>query len=431
MRVSANLASESIVVAPGGAAYLPVTVRNAGDTVEAYQVDIVGVPAEWVTVEPQVITLYPASAGDVTVGFHPPRSSSVTSGELPFGIRIVPAEYPDDAVLEEGVLSIEPFADLTARLQPQSRAGRRGARYRIDTDNRGNITEQLSFAASDGVNQLLFSLRPAVIEVANGVHAETHVRVRTRRMLWWGAPREHPFTARMERQYGEPSLMDGLFIQRPVISAGLLKLLAALLALLLALLALWFGLLRPAVRSAAREAANDPAIQQKAQQAAVQAAQSEVAAGRSAGSAAGGANGAVQSAGSQAGGGQAGVGGVTGGNQFSSSISFHTNPNGSASQSYTVPDNQVFLLTDFLVDNVQGDEGTLVVTANGVRVVSFALENFRNQDYHSVTPIRVPAKAKVTLTVVCRVPGTPANAQQAGSCLESLYLNGVMTVAAP
>lgn len=427
MRVSANLASESIVVAPGEVAYLPVTVRNSGDTVEAYQVDIVGVPAEWVTIEPQAITLYPASAGSVTVGFHPPRSSAVTAGDLPFGIRIVPAEYPDDAVLEEGVLSIEPFFDLTARLQPQSRAGRRGAGYRIDADNRGNLPEQLYFAAEDGVNQLVFSLRPAAIEVANGVHAETHLRARTRRLLWWGAPREHPFTARMEREHTAPVLMDGLFIQRPVISAGLLKLLAALLALLLALLALWFGLLRPAVRSAAREAANDPALQQKAQQAAVQAAQSEVAAGRGAGGGAG----SGQSPANSGGGVQTSVAPVTGGNQFSSSISFHTSPNKTASQSYTVADNQVFLLTDFLVDNVQGDEGTLVVTANGVRVVSFALENFRNQDYHSVTPIRVPAKAKVTLAVTCRIPGTPANAQQAGSCLESLYLNGIMTDLTP
>ncbi|WP_236145561.1 SPFH domain-containing protein [Verrucosispora sp. SN26_14.1] len=122
---------------------------------------------------------------------------------------------------------------------------------------------------------------------------------------------------------------------------------------------------------------------------------------------------------------------ATGGGQFATALTLRTSPGSTASRSYTVPRNRVLLLTDFLVDNPQGDTGTLTITADDVRVVTYGLENFRNQDYHSVTPIRVPAGSRVTLTVECRQPGTPVGAATPGTCQEGLYLNGILNRTRP
>ncbi|GAA2218909.1 hypothetical protein ACFY2R_07475 [Micromonospora olivasterospora] len=426
MRVSANLASTSVSVVPGGEIDVPVTVRNAGDTVEAYQIEVLGVPDEWATVEPASLTLYPAGSGTVVVTFRPPRSARVDAGDRRFGLRVVPSEYPDSALVEEGVLTVEPFFALAAQVQPLSRGGLRGARYRIDTDNLGNVTEPVSFAATEGTDQVTFALPAEPVEVPNGTRAETRLRVRARRLLWWGEPKEYPFTVEARPSDGRARALDATFIQRPVISAGLLKLIAALLALLLALAAIWFGLLLPQVKTAAREALEAENARQVAQGEVVPTtAPNPVPPAASPTAPGGGAPGG----GTTDGGGVGGPAGGLGGEQFSVAVTFRTSPNGSAERSYTVPEGRTFLLTDFLVDNVQGDEGTLTVTANQVQVVTYALENFRNQDYHSVTPIRVPARAKVTLTVVCRRPGAPANAPRATTCRESLYLNGVLTKA--
>jgi hypothetical protein len=428
MRASANLASTSVSVVPGGEAEVPVTVRNAGDTVEAYRIEVLGVPAEWVTVEPATLNLYPAGSDTVTVTFRPPRSSRVDAGDVPFGVRVVPSEYPESVVVEEGVLTIEPFSEVAAQVQPPSRSGLRSARYRIDTDNLGNVPEQVGLAAAEGTDQVTFAL-PAEVAVPNGTRAETRLRVRARRLLWWGEPKEYPFAVELRPEDGRVRNLDARFVQRPVISAGLLKLLAALLALLLALAAIWFGLLRPQVETAAREAVEAERARQVAQDEPVPSSPAEPGApGSSPGAPGSGApDGGTPSGGANDGGGVGGPAGGLGGEQFSVAITFRTSPNGSAERSYTVPEGRTFLLTDFLVDNVQGDEGTLTVTANQVRVVTYALENFRNQDYHSVTPIRVPERARVTLTVVCRRPGQPANAPRATTCRESLYLNGVLT----
>ncbi|GIF14610.1 hydrolytic protein [Actinoplanes teichomyceticus] len=434
MRASANLGTEYVSLAPGSTATVPVTVRNTGDTVEAYRIEVLGEPAEWAHVEPAEINLYPAGSETVTVTFAPPRSPRVPAGERPFGVRIVPSEHPDATVVQEGVLAIEPFQEVAALLQPGSQSGLRQGRYRVDTDNHGNVAEELTFAAADGTDQVTFALQPAAMTVGNGTRAETRLTVRARRWHWWGPPRESPFTVEIRPEHGRVLTLEGVFVQKPVISAGLLKLLAALLTLLLALLALWFGLVRPAVKSAAKEAVDQNTARQ--QQAA---AENELATTppdptptAAATSAAPGSGSAGRTDSGTAEGGGSGATGSGQGQQFSAAISFRTNKAGSAERSFTVPPRRTFLLTDFLVDNVQGDEGTLRVTANGVPVVTYALENFRNQDYHSVTPIRVPAGARVSMLVTCRTPGTPANASRATQCRESLYLNGLMVrTAAP
>jgi hypothetical protein len=57
-------------------------------------------------------------------------------------------------------------------------------------------------------------------------------------------------------------------------------------------------------------------------------------------------------------------------------------------------------------------------------ITRIALETFRNQDYHWVTPIDVPAGATVDATVTCAKPGTPATGVQAPNCLQLLNVSG-------
>ena len=79
-----------MTVAAGDRVTVPLIVRNAGDVVEDYMVEIVGVPAAWTTVEPSQFTLYPGTAQVAQVEINPPRSSAVPAGELRFGVHVVP-----------------------------------------------------------------------------------------------------------------------------------------------------------------------------------------------------------------------------------------------------------------------------------------------------------------------------------------------------
>ena len=93
---------------------------------------------------------------------------------------------------------------------------------------------------------------------------------------------------------------------------------------------------------------------------------------------------------------------------------------------YTVKNGQSFGLTDIVVQNPQGDSGTLVVATPDGQILSLALEDFRASDYHFVTPVEVPAKGRITLSVDCREVGRPVKAPAPSQCAESLFVGGTV-----
>lgn len=98
---------------------------------------------------------------------------------------------------------------------------------------------------------------------------------------------------------------------------------------------------------------------------------------------------------------------------------------------YTVPDSKTFALTDIVVQNPQSDAGTLTVSNQDGQILNLALENFRDSDYHFVTPIQVPAKSRVSISVSCREVGKPVKAPRPTQCSESLFLGGSLVADAP
>jgi hypothetical protein len=201
-------------------------------------------------------------------------------------------------------------------------------------------------------------------------------------------------------------------VQLPILPRWLLALLAALVALLVA----WFALVGPAVRSSATQAAQSAANQVVNSRAAQAAATSARQAGS--GTGAGGA-----AAGGGGGGGAAGTGA---GQQSSATIQVQSNGGTRKVGTYTVPAGKMFQITDIVLANFQGDQGLLTISFGNRVITTIALETFRNQDYHWVTPIGVPAGGKVSADVTCSVPGTPASGQQAAGCDELLNVSGTL-----
>jgi hypothetical protein len=216
--------------------------------------------------------------------------------------------------------------------------------------------------------------------------------------------------------------LEGELLQLPVFPKWLLALLALLLALLLA----WLLLVRPAVQSAAREATDDRAgeLVEAGKQEAAAAAQNQPSPQQQGGD-------QPPSSGQQQGqpgqsGQQPGQGNAVGGEQSSNTIEVRTNTGGQGTSSYVVPAGKVFRITDLVLANHQGDEGVLTIAFGERTVTTIALETFRNQDYHWVTPIDVPENSSVSATVNCARPGTPASGQQAPNCLQLLNVSGAL-----
>ncbi|MFD7496340.1 hydrolytic protein [Streptomyces sp. NPDC059832] len=438
MTTSAELETPTVTVSPGTEATTTLTVRNDGDIVEAYTLEVVGDCAAWSTVEPARVSLYPGTSEVVTVRLAPPRSHEVRAGEMPLGVRVLPTEHPESVAVPEATVIVGPFHELRAELDPRRRSGWLGARYRTSVQNKGNTAVDVALSGKQAGEELRLAFTPAQRRLEPGESAEVGLRIRARKLIWFGKPVVWPFEVEAaesterdtdSEQSGRSEALSGEFAQLPVLPRWLLIVLAALLALLLA----WFALVRPAVRSTAKQAAHE-------------AAQEKTPPGGQQGSATGGGTGDPTggqgddkgqgkpnaSGGSGSGGSSSGTGGGTGGTQQSSAtIDVQTGSGAKKNGTYRVPKGKVFGITDIVVANFQGDEGVLTISFGERKITTIALETFRNQDYHWVTPIEIQENDTVTASVTCAKPGTPATGTQASGCHQVLNVSGVLSDLAP
>ncbi|MGW3560815.1 COG1470 family protein, partial [Streptomyces sp. NPDC000963] len=125
----------AVSVTPGDIATTTLTVRNDSDIVEAYDLKVVGDGAEWTTVEPERVSLYPGTSETVTLRLAPPRSPEVRAGEMPLGVRILPTEHPESVRVLETVVLIGGFHELRTELSPRRRRGWLRGRYLLAVRN--------------------------------------------------------------------------------------------------------------------------------------------------------------------------------------------------------------------------------------------------------------------------------------------------------
>ena len=183
-------------VEPGREVVATVTVRNTGQIVDEFRIDVVGAPSAWATVSPASISLFPGAGGAVQVRFAPPRSAAVEPRTEQYGIRVRSSVDPSFSYVEEGVVRVLPFAELAARLVPRaSRAsllGRR-ARHRLVLENTGNAPLPVEAAAADPDEQLRLAVTPRAVVVAPGGSAEMTVAGRAPGRVVSGPARTLPF----------------------------------------------------------------------------------------------------------------------------------------------------------------------------------------------------------------------------------------------
>ncbi|MFF1911788.1 hydrolytic protein [Streptomyces sp. NPDC058239] len=441
MTTSAELETHTLTVSPGAEATTTLTVRNDGDIVEAYTLEVVGDCAAWSTVEPARVSLYPGTSEVVTVRLAPPRSHEVRAGEIPLGVRVLPTEHPESVAVPEATVVVGPFHELRAELDPRRRSGWRGARFRTSVQNKGNTAVDVALTGKQAGEELRLAFTPAQRRLEPGESTEVALRVRARKLIWFGQPVAWPFEVEAaesaerdtdSEQSGRSEALPGEFAQLPILPRWLLIVLAALLALLLA----WFALVRPAVRSTAKQAANE-AAQEKTprneQQGATTGGAGDPSGGQGENQGQGDGTGKPNtSGGSGSGGSGSGTGGGSGGTQQSSAtIDVQTGSGAAKKGTYRVPKGKVFGITDIVVANFQGDEGVLTISFGERKITTIALETFRNQDYHWVTPIEIQENDTVTASVTCAKPGTPATGTQASGCHQVLNVSGVLSDLAP
>ena len=257
MGALAQLEPRTLPATPGGQAEVELRVRNSGTVVDQFTIDVLGDAHAWAAVTPPTLSLFPGSEETARITFSPPRSPLVPAGPLAFGIRVQSKEDPAGSVVEEGTLEIAPFSEVSAELVPRTSRASMGATHDLAIDNRGNTPLNAALAAVDPDRLLSFDVRPPAVFADPGTAVFAKVGVRPRRRFWRGPAQTRPFRVQLETPEGMPVGIDGTLLQEAILPPWTIRALMTLLGLLLALILAWLFLVRPAIESTAREQTED------------------------------------------------------------------------------------------------------------------------------------------------------------------------------
>jgi hypothetical protein len=431
-------------VTPGQAVEAKVLVRNNGTLVDQFSLDIVGDTREWVEVEPRVMNLMPGQDGEATVVFSPPRNSSVLAGQLPFGVRVLSREDPQNSSVAEGTVDVEPFTDLQVELTPKSSRCRTKAVHEVVVDNSGNYPVGVDVVTNDPDEQLKLSLDHSSLMVQPGTSAFLKLKAKPYDRFLRGPDKRLPFQVTAVSGDLPPINTDGTVVQQQLMPKWLLPAAIAALALAVVLATLWFTLVKPTVQTAAREAGQKAAeaeqaemmgeVQQaedkaEAAEEKAEAAEKKVddAMGEGAGAGNGGGRGATE-----------GPGGVdiSSGTavDFRITTDADAQPDQDEFEAFKIPENTIpadktLVVTDIILQNPRGDVGTMVIKRGDAVLLEIGLANFRDMDYHFLEPWTFAPDAPLTVEVSCQVPGVPEPAD--GQCGPAVSFSGRLSGPAP
>lgn len=257
MSVQAWFGQDEISVRPGESTSLSLSIENVGDHTESYTIIPAGLTAAWTTVTRPNVTLFGGSRDVVEVVVRPPAIHLTSAGPTALAVRVLPQTDPEDAVVAETIVGVEPFDDRRVTvLQPMQRARRR-ATYEFLVENHGNNLASCRLHLVDASNRVDGSFDPPAIGVAPGSNSLVRLKLRARHAFFRRGERQLDFEIEATEPDHEPAAGHAALIQPPTIPAGAIAKALGVAAVIAAVIAAWFGIVRPELRDAAERAVDD------------------------------------------------------------------------------------------------------------------------------------------------------------------------------
>jgi hypothetical protein len=440
MGATTSLASRQLSVTPGQAVEAKVLVRNNGALVDQFTLDIVGDTREWAEVEPRVLNLMPGTEAEATVTFSPPRNSSVLAGQMPFGVRVISREDTPNSSVAEGGIEVEPFTDLQLELSPKTSKCRTKAVHEIVVDNSGNYPIPVEVVTNDPEEQLNLSLDHSSLVVQPGTSAFLKLRAKPYDRFLRGQDKRLPFGVTAMAGDLPPINKEGTVVQQQLLPKWLLPVAVAALAAAVALTVLWFTLVKPTVQTAAREAGKEAAVEEQAamMEEVEQVEEKAVAAEEKAEEAEKKVDDMVAAGGDPGAGGGGGDRGATEGPNGvniaqGQAVDFRITTESDAqtdpeefeefdAPEGAVPADKTLVLTDLIIQNPRGDNGTLRIMRGDEVIYETGLANFRDLDFHFIEPWTFAPDRPLSVQVSCQLPGVPEPAT--GTCRPAVSFSG-------
>ena len=220
------------VATPGVPTMLGVVVTNASDVIAGYVLRVLGADPSWVEIEDPSPRLFPGES--VSVGIVLTLPEGVPAGERRVSIQV--RDVTDEAAIaiEDVTLDVPALPRTTVRLEPATvTAGSVGA-FAAVVHNEGNTVQHARLTAQDPEARTTYTFDPPEFSLAPGQSTSVAMEARAKRPFV-GDPLLRPFELRLAGPAAPPAdgppAAAGVFVQKPVLTRGMLGLLGLLLAI--------------------------------------------------------------------------------------------------------------------------------------------------------------------------------------------------------
>ncbi len=249
-RVRADVGTPEVHVGLGEAATVPVEVTNVDEVIRSFTVEVLGLDAQWVSVDHTSLDLFPGERRAVTVSLALP--DTFPSGRRRVAIEVSEPGLADGATVMVGfdlVVAARDGLQMTA--EPNSQTVGKAGGFVLDIANTGNTTLTPKLVADEPERKVEVTFEPPATEILPGEQALVDVLALGKRP-WFGMPVVRPMT--ITATGGAASVMVPLvLIQKPRISRTVLSLLGLLFVATLFAFVIMLSFGNVADRTAANE----------------------------------------------------------------------------------------------------------------------------------------------------------------------------------
>ncbi|HXD08475.1 MAG TPA: hypothetical protein VN653_00330 [Anaerolineales bacterium] len=153
-RIGVALGSVYFSVTPGAGVTIPILLQNQGLMEDVFQLNIEGLPANWISTNAIFTKLEPSRSKEIDFTIRVPRSPEAHVGRTPFKILLISQDFPDQKAEVECILTVGAFWKSSISLEPATLlAGQAG---HLVINNEGNTTETYSLNFQNPANELIF-----------------------------------------------------------------------------------------------------------------------------------------------------------------------------------------------------------------------------------------------------------------------------------
>ena len=161
-RIGVALGSIYFSVTPGASVTIPLLLQNHGLREDAFQLNIEGIPPNWISTSAVVTKLAPSQGREIEFTIRPPRTPEAHVGRTPFKIQLVSRDFPDQKAEVECILTMGAFWKFSATMEPALlQADQTG---HLVINNEGNIAETYGLSFQDPANALVFEKEVQIVK---------------------------------------------------------------------------------------------------------------------------------------------------------------------------------------------------------------------------------------------------------------------------